>query len=181
MDTEYCSTCSGKIKPDTAIQCSGNCEKFFHLKCLDISMKDAQVIQNTAGIRWFCESCNTVVNFMLEFKKDITEFKNSVLQELNSFRKKLNIEVCEKEGNTNELNFAKAVKGEAIVIKPKTNQESTKTNEIIRKNLKPAEMEVGITQIRNVRDGGVLIKCKTKEEIEKVKKAAEKKLGKITE
>lgn len=178
MDTDYCNKCSVKVKSDNSIKCNGCCGKFFHFKCLEISIKDAQIILNIEGVKWFCESCNAVVNCMLDIKKDINDFKNSVLEELNAFRKKLSNEDGDKEVNRRELNFAKAVKGEAIVIKPKVNQESSKTNEVIKKNLKPAEMEVGITQMRNVRDGGVLIKCKTKEEIEKVKKAAEKKLGK---
>ena len=72
----------------------------------------------------------------------------------------------------------RSVSGEALIIKPKTKQESNKTKEAVKKNLKPIALEVGITQMKNVKDGGILLKCKTKEEVEKVKKAAEKKLGK---
>lgn len=35
---------------------------------------------------------------------------------------------------------------------------------------------MGITQLKDIKEGGVVIKCKTKEEQEKIKKAAEKKL-----
>ena len=39
-------------------------------------------------------------------------------------------------------------------------------------------MEEGITEINNIKENGVLIKCKSKEEVEKIKSVAEKKLSK---
>ena len=59
-----------------------------------------------------------------------------------------------------------------------TNQESKKTLEAVQKYVDPTALEVGINEIRTVREGGVVIKCKNKEEINKIKIVAEKKLGK---
>ena len=69
------------------------------------------------------------------------------------------------------------VTGEVVVIKPKKVQESKITKEVIRKALNPSKLEVGITQIKDTKEG-VLLKCKSKEEIEKIKLEAEKKLKK---
>nr|CAI5859497.1 unnamed protein product [Callosobruchus analis] len=48
---------------------------------------------------------------------------------------------------------------------------------MVLKELNPTDMEVGIAQIKNIKDGGILIKCKTREETEKMKNEAEKSLG----
>lgn len=83
------------------------------------------------------------------------------------------------ENKTGKHSYAEATTSdEVVIIKPKMKQESKKTVEALQKNIKPAVLEVGITAVKNIKEGGVVIKCKNKEEQEKIKKAAEKKLTK---
>lgn len=67
-----------------------------------------------------------------------------------------------------------------MVIKPKNNEQgnSKKTLEAVQKYVNPSVLEVGIREIRNTREGGVVIKCDSRSEIEKVKSVVEKKLSK---
>ncbi|KAJ8942553.1 hypothetical protein NQ318_021955 [Aromia moschata] len=74
--------------------------------------------------------------------------------------------------------YAEAVAGEVVVIKPKKIQENKTTKEAVRKALNPTKLEIGFTEIKDIRDGGMLIKCKSKEDVEKIKSEAEKKLKK---
>ncbi|KAI4464237.1 zinc finger cchc-type superfamily [Holotrichia oblita] len=67
---------------------------------------------------------------------------------------------------------------DVVVVKPKSKQNNATTKEDICKNVKPASLEVGIVQIQNIKDGGVVIRCKNKEDSLKIKEAAEKKLKK---
>lgn len=154
-------------------------KKMFHFSCLEFSARDVQTIKKIRGYKWFCDDCLPSISFTMELNSKFIEFKETVLTEMNNLKSMLNgRDMKIEKNNKNELSYAKIVAGEAVIIKPKISQECSKTQEIIKKNLKPAFLEVGITQIKNIKDGGVPIKCKRKEETDKVKKAAEKKLGK---
>lgn len=177
-NTDRCGKCSSKVKEDNGLLCNGSCRLMFHFNCLEFSSKDFQNVKKIKGFKWFCENCLPNINFTMEMNRKFMEFKESIITEINNVKSILNGHDVKTDKTKNELSYAKAVAGEAVVIKPKTLQESSKTQEAIRKTLKPASLEVGITQVKNIKDGGVLIKCKSKEETEKVKKAAEKKLGK---
>nr|CAI5865989.1 unnamed protein product [Callosobruchus analis] len=67
--------------------------------------------------------------------------------------------------------------GEVIFIKPKQKQESKKTKEEVQRVLKPSTLKVGITQVSEITNGGIVIKCKTKQDQETIKKAAESQLN----
>lgn len=58
------------------------------------------------------------------------------------------------------------------MFKPKSKQESSKTQEIVTQELNHCTIEIGITQLKAV------IKWKTKDEIGKIKDEAERSLGK---
>lgn len=175
---ENCPICENTVKADNGIQCSGLCSKMYHTKCANFQGKDLQIMNNT-GLRWFCTNCLPLLDFILKIQNDLNDFKKSVKDDLEEFRKTLNLEHTKKtESIKMDASYSKVVSGEALIIKPKAKQESNKTKEAVKKNLKPIALEVGITQMKNVKDGGILLKCKTKEEVEKIKKAAEKKLGK---
>lgn len=173
-----CDKCSTDVKQENSLKCEGICNKIFHNKCMNITSRDFQIIQNIQGLKWYCESCNDFVTMAKDMRKEIVDVKSSILGEINELKNTMNMNEKYKLEKSSDLSYAKVVAGEALVIKPKNKQDSKKTQEAIKKNLKPVELEVGITQIKNVKDGGVLIKCNTKEEIEKVKKSAEKKMGK---
>lgn len=178
-NNENCPICENNVKSENGIQCSGLCRKIYHIRCMDFQGKDLQIMKNINGLRWFCTNCLPLLDFTLKLNKDLNDFKKSVKEDLDEVRKILNMDEIRKTEITKiNTSYSKVVAGEALVIKPKSKQESNKTKEVVKKNLKPATLEVGITQIKNVKDGGILLKCKTKEEVEKVKKAAEKRLGK---
>lgn len=180
-----CGECEIKLKhKDVTISCSGKCSQSFHSKCVDLSVGDIQLLQKCKGMRWFCNTC-------------ITDFQNvfmSINQEINSLKENFNKEVAEiKRIITNKCadidhnkkdndvrSFAQTVAGEVVVIKPKNNElsSSKRTLEAVQKHVNPLALEVGIKEIWNTREGGVAIKCDTRNEIEKVKTAVEKKLSK---
>lgn len=180
---EICDRCQAKFKAnDTQIKCSGICCNIFHPRCVDIQNKDLQVVINNDNIKWFCNKCTLLFNHGGNLMKLIDDFKKDVNTQLKEFRDILLLhkpdDRINKYSDNNIKKTYSEVAGEVIVIKPKSAQDSKVTKDDIQKNIKPATLEVGITQMKNTKEGGVLIKCNNKDEIQKIKVAAEKKLNK---
>ncbi|KAK9737900.1 hypothetical protein QE152_g10327 [Popillia japonica] len=67
---------------------------------------------------------------------------------------------------------------DSVINRPKTSQNIKITKEEIQKNIKPQSLEVGIVGFKGTKSGGVVIECKSKEDSEKLKNAADKKIKK---
>lgn len=179
-EEDKCQDCENDVKKDEKIECFGPCKNIFHLKCAAISPRDYKTLKGIEGCKWFCNNCRHYLDFLCQISKEFHDFKELMLAELRVVKTN---NAINSKGNSEEVvpgiskTYAHALKGEAIVIKPKAKQKSSKTMEVITQKLNPCEMEVGVTQIKDVKDGGILIKCKTKNEIEKLKNEAEKNLG----
>lgn len=177
---DKCGKCKLQINfNENNIKCDGNCGNIFHQKCINMSVKDYAVVQNLKNVKWFCNGCLAHLDQMCNISLELKQFKSDVNTELSKIRELITQNfnrAGSMENKEDRKSYANVAACEAVIIKPKSKQESRKTKEMIQKTLKPAALEVGITQIKDIRDGGVVIKCKTKEEQEKIKKAAEKKL-----
>lgn len=180
--SEDCGICKVKIKGrDQSLKCSGYCAKCFHPKCLELSNEEYSMINKNKNIKWFCDACIFKFDAMGVVNNEMEQLKTTIEEQMNEFKTLISSNtLLNKEHEIKEKknkSFAEVV-GEVVLIKPKTKQESKKTKDILRKAIDPGQLEVGITQIKDTKDGGVLIKCRNKEEIEKIKTAAEKKLKK---
>lgn len=174
-----CGICKIKFKRnESKIHCSGNCDKNFHIECLKMKLEEYQLINNNKNIRWFCDKCNMNFDFINKLYNDVADFKDTIREELNLVKEL--IQTTSKQNNEekiveNKKSYAE-ITGEVIVIKPKSKQECHITKENVCKNLNPSELGVGIKQIKEIKDGGILIKCNTKDEINKIRAEADKKL-----
>lgn len=59
-----------------------------------------------------------------------------------------------------------------VVIKPNDKQESNETTEFIKGKINPSQLKIGISEIKPIKEGGVIIKCNTQSEVEKIVNAA---------
>ena len=66
---------------------------------------------------------------------------------------------------------------QTIVIKTKNKREAANTIKTMQESLNPSELNIGIKKVRSTKNGDIIIKCPTKEEGEKFKKAAMSKLS----
>ena len=64
-----------------------------------------------------------------------------------------------------------------LLIKPKTELNAEESKKIIFNSVNPSNLKVGIESYRETKKGGMIMKCKTKDELETLKKAAMDKLG----
>lgn len=176
-----CGKCRVKLKrQDLIIDCDGFCKKSFHVDCVNITKNSLEDIERNNNIKWFCNNCLETFEFAFNISLEIQTMKKSFQKEIEDLKN----EVSGKYQETSKtyLKDAKvktyAQVTEAVVIKPKTSQDCTKTKEAVRKNLDPTLLEVGISQVRNSKEGSIVIRCNTKEDVEKIKSAAESKLKK---
>lgn len=178
--TNNCRKCLSRIKNrDPYIKCNGKCNSLFHSKCVDMSSVDMELFKSCNGLRWFCEECSVYLDNLWDLQKEICLLKNDLTAEITELKNKINSNSAKVENIEGKKSYAKAVtSGEVVVIKPKEKQESKKTMEAIQKHVNPVSLEVGITEVKNIKEGGVLIKCKSKEEVKKIQTVVEKKLSK---
>lgn len=183
MSGETCVKCKKKISEnEDSLKYSGMCSGIFHPKCINITSRQLEVITNCNGLKWFCDGCIFYTDFISKVTNELENLKVQFQSELNDLKSTIKGRADGKKENSLSVSkpksFAEVAAEEVVIIKPRNNQECKKTIEAIQKNLKPASLEVGITELKNIKEGGVVIKCKSKEEQEIIKKAAEKKLNK---
>lgn len=130
----------------------------------DISNQDKKLIDQTVLI-------NRLTKEIYEMKDG--NYNNSLHKELKYLKDSV---ALINSGNIIK-SYANVVSREAVVIKPKNVQDSDKTKEELIEKLNPSDIEVGIAQMKSATDGGIIIKCKTREDTEKIKKAAEECMG----
>lgn len=129
--SEKCAKCNVDIKSDNSLICEGICNQRFHHKCINLKPNEYKVIQNVQGLKWFCTNCEHLIKFATNIKKEISDFKISVMEELNQLKTQIKREDEKNLEKNSEMSHAKIVTGEALVIKPKNKQEGKKTQDII--------------------------------------------------
>lgn len=124
-----------------------------------------------------------------EYRKYMDRIKEELnrIPEIEVAVRHIRDEVSDRNAKTNkELcipTYAEKVKKfnhEALLIQPR---EGNKVNAIetkakIIENINPVNLEVGITQLKKVSNGGVVISCETKQEINKLEKEVQSQMGK---
>lgn len=199
-ETEYekCGKCTYKIKT-LSISCDGFCNQKYHLKCAKGSYQNAKFVAECENYKFYCDECiknpeTMMVNksvkntlrfmCMLDERMKRQEISNeNVLKQLeclNSIVKQI-CDSMQSGTNIHESNkietYASVTKNypnECVVIKPKTKQKNTATRSEMNKKLtKP----VNVCNVKNVSNGGVLIKCKSVDDSQKIKDEVMLKLG----
>lgn len=177
-----CGKCKVKLKrQDITIECSGHCQEYYHIECVNISKNELEIIERNNNIKWFCDNCQGIFKYASNISEEIKNMKKDFQTELDDIKKSI-LQANRSSNQENAINsqplrtYSQVT--EAVVIKPKMSQNCAKTKEVVRKNIDPTSLEVGITQVKDSKDGSIVIKCNSKEEVEKLKNAAESRLKK---
>ncbi|KAK9730314.1 hypothetical protein QE152_g15349 [Popillia japonica] len=157
--SSICGRCNKQMQPkDMVVVCSGICK--------DLSHQNYIAIKECGNIKYFCNGCLPILDFCMNMQREMNALKDLMNQKLTEFQK-----VISTNSYTNLVAKSRSyaeVAEDVVVIKPKTNQESSLTKSELRKQLNPSALEVGITGMKSVKDGGVIMKCKNKEDVEKI-------------
>ncbi|KAK9701828.1 hypothetical protein QE152_g30328 [Popillia japonica] len=171
---EDCGICNAKVKQnDTSVICSGLCGKPYHNRCINLTAKDCQFILSLNNLKWFCENCLLSFNNYFEMNKKVEDLKKTMNVEMNKIYTA--IKGSQLDQKSAQKTFAE-VAGNTVIIKPKNKQDTRATRDDIIKKLNPTELELGITGVRNMREGGLAITCQTDEDTTKIRKEVTRKL-----
>lgn len=205
INMSQCKKCFLEIKrTDKYIRCQGLCERQFHTKCVGLQDNQWKFIVDHVNIAWFCDSCvESGITSIKDVLKDMTssmkalednvnnqevgnEKQEKLLSELVSTVRRMDENITtdtkkiieHQEGS--KTSYADKVKSkknnQVVLIKPKeAQQNSIKTKEEVKKNIDPTTLE--ISGLRNIHNGGVLVECKTKESLIRLKEEIKQKLG----
>lgn len=66
---------------------------------------------------------------------------------------------------------------DVVIIKPKNPQDSATTFEVLQQNINPEDEEIGIQRVKEIKDGGILISCKNREDVNKLHIVSKEKLN----
>lgn len=180
-------------------ECDG-CDSLFHLKCCGVTKKEAKARKNSKCLKLYCPECfkaksegtpaklKEILGLLYKIDLCTQQQKTSIEQKLpetiehklNALDKKINSVAVNADNSNSKVspscaNVSKRSVKPAVVIKPKTKQQSAKTFDDISKNVQKNEVKVCST--KKIRDGGVVLRCENPTETMKVKQVVTEKLG----
>lgn len=195
--SSICVKCEKTIerRKTPSLSCAGFCGRLFHTDCAGIPSDVCKHLK-TPGLYWFCESCSklkndyeSVIRSNLEDKmKDLVSHMqglfNNVKDEILEIAKdKLaNFSIPMNLSNTPETtkpSYSQVASSKSmIVVKPKNiTQSNTQTKTDIMQNLNPVDLELQVSKVKNIRNGGILIGCSNAGGVDRFKKLANEKLS----
>ena len=92
ISIKQCAICNNDFDGDDIIGCDGECHNCFHTKCVAIKAKEFKVIQDCAGLKFYCENCRAdksiglkdvqilIDNALKKYEQQIVEYKKFVKQ-----------------------------------------------------------------------------------------------------
>lgn len=198
-----CFICEHELLDDEEYTECDNCEQAFHCKCASVRSKDVAARSRSKCLQLYCPGCfDNKTNGTLDKLKEISKLmykldaynqnqivekqkENETITSLIKQVKSLEDKVSKLESgnvkqmvNANQQNTNVVKRNNvkpAVVIMPKNKQLSAVTFADITKNVSKSSVDVCGT--REIKDGGVVLRCKTSTETMKVKQLVHEKLG----
>lgn len=190
---KVCAYCNKKVVD--YIKCL-QCKRLYHKSCAarlknfktittiwGLCCYDNSVEQNLVLITTLIkenEAKNTEIKLLTRLNNEIEE-KNVLLKEkLNNLEKSCLVKTyanAVKEVNSDKKTLHNINNNiPSLIIRPVKKQNSTKTRNDLDKNLNPADLNIGVKNIKATKTGDIIIKCSSRDDIEKLKTNAEQKL-----
>lgn len=190
---DLCGNCNNSIdrRKSSYISCAGFCCKQYHCQCVGITGESLQALK-TPGFCWYCTDCFKIRNKYENFMKNFFETKiSNMMGEFETMFEDLKVKIMDMAESklssvchSNNIPVDKPVYSQIVgskstlVIKPiDSKQPNNKTKTDIMKNIDPVNLKLHVTQIKNVKDGGILIGCDDAESANNFKKVATQKLS----
>lgn len=184
-----CNVCQSVIsRTRPAVSCEV-CKKQVHAVCIPSSNKSIDILaalNDVPGLSWKCNECRG--NFIAVNQADINAvLENKVEEAISRINKQvisLKLDVIRAVKETTSLEtpkYSDVLKNKthpAVIIRPKNiSQSVAQTKAEILQNVNPSQSLVQLAKVRNIKDGGLVVGCKTKDENERFKKLVEDKLS----
>lgn len=170
------------------------CKKQHHVACISASSELINLLKEIKGLSWKCDEC--LENCILIQSGEINNFLNEKVDKslsalddkLTSFKSEISNLVSK---NTSLSTDAKNVSSQpsysdvlknktqpAVIILPKNPDQSiSKTKCDLMSQINPANSELQLSRVKNVKNGGMVIGCQSREENEKLRKMVQDKMS----
>ena len=169
--TYMCDLCAAKIHKKCA------CLSSSEIKCMPLQKRVLALL--CVKCKEFLGKTPEMINIMNEMKNELTKLKcevNELRKEINENKHHQMATYCDIAKKDHKMGD-KPPPLPTLIIKSKTGLDSTKTLQLIQEKINPNELQIGVKNINSTKNGNVIVKCATKEEISSLKKAVETKLG----
>lgn len=177
-----CFKCALEIEGNECYECDC-CQEKIHKQCMTLQSSEMRVIPlQKRALLFVCDTCKGILKKM----PYIIKMLESIQCEMRDIKN--NIKTTEKviPGFKSFPTYTEVTKGKVqptnatiknvpnLIVMPKVQQNADKTRKEIQEKIKPAELKIGVKNTRATKDGGIIIRCETKEETEILQKEAKK-------
>lgn len=183
---ENCTKCKQTFGNEQTYMCD-LCAAKIHKNCACLSPSEVRCMPlQKRVLALLCIKCKEYLSRTPEMTNIMNEMKNELIKlkhEVNELRKEINenktqqiatyCDIAKKEKKTEN----KPSQVPMLIMKSKTGLDSGKTLQLIQEKINPNELQIGVKNVNSTKNGNVIVKCATKEEITILRKAVESKLG----
>lgn len=172
INNEKVECCNNKISQDPDMNVASNTTEedniIIHIGANELKNLISDVV--SANCVNLCSEIRDLKSTILELQAAVSDLRSS----LNSKKSPDKIQTY----NTRNKTYASVISNkDVIIVKPKKNQINDITREQIKKNVNSTKLAIGVEQVNNIKDGGIIIRCDGKESSDKMKKSITEKLG----
>ncbi|KAH0815742.1 hypothetical protein GEV33_007049 [Tenebrio molitor] len=169
------------LKNENSKLITENCSLSSEIEALGMEINKLKNCDNSSELKENSTDITVIKTITDKFKADLTEY-------FSSLKNDINIHVSQK---FNELGtglspsisspktyseIAKQPK-DVVILQPKVLQDSLSTMKNLKEQINLAEVGVGITKIKHLKNGGISVACNNADERIKLETEAKKKLG----
>lgn len=176
-DNNKCVKCK-QICSEDYFKCD-SCLNRIHRKCANLTPSEVKCMPlQKRVLLLICEECKMYIARMPHMIKLMEEMK----RDIDAIRNDMRAPLPEKT-YANVLQNGPNLKGKfksslpTIVIKPKVTQNTQKSKREIQNSINPANLNLGIKNLRETKQGSIVITCGTEQDMKLFKEEAEKKLN----
>lgn len=169
-----CKTCAGLTSSEVKVLQLNTRVMIFHCKkCL--SFETCTLLKNTIEDKTrIILSKDEIISLLKKKIEDLESTQqNSGLTGTSgtSYSNALTSSVKQSQSKLTNYNLP------SLIIKPMQNQNIKKIEADLKLNIKPSELKIAIRGTRNTANGHLIVKCQNKQDLEALKKEADKKLN----
>ncbi|CAH1977166.1 unnamed protein product [Acanthoscelides obtectus] len=121
-----------------------------------------------------CDECKQLIARMPYMVKMMEEIKRELADLKVNYRSDTYANVL--KNTTSAPDYINKPSLPTIIIRPKSQQNIGKNKEEVQRLINPCEINVGIRNTKETKKGNIVLKCDTEQELERLKKSAERKL-----
>lgn len=190
-----CGQCDSEVdrRKTPYISCAGFCSKTYHISCLGIP-PDFLLCLKSPGFCWYCTECSKIKNKYEVYLKNAFDIKiASVIANLQTSFEELKSDIlktatekfseitdsCKLNVSLDKPTYSQIASSKSVVvIKPKNGVQSTEqTKSDLVKTLNPVDLNLQLSEVKELKDGGLLIGCNSIENANNFTKVAKQRLS----